>query len=141
MNAKKATALTTPCGESRWGSCHEGGTFESIIHRIMGSYNHLNVFLVGTWTGGQDCSCGNTQTVVTFAKIFIRSINMLYRALFKSNIKLNFADSINPLKISVCVLTGDRQSRIIVATQPPRLFTMRNLGGFLLPNYNNNHEG
>ena len=62
---------------------------------------------------------------------------MLYRALLKSNI----ADSLNTLKISVCVLTGDWQSRIMLATQPPRLFIMRNLGGFLLPNYNNSDEG
>lgn len=39
------------------------------------------------------------------------------------------------------VLTHVQQSTIMTATQPPRLFTMRNLGGFLLPHYHNKHKG
>ena len=40
--------------------------------------------------------------------------------------------------LCICVLTLTKQSTIMMATQPPRLFTMRNLGGFLLPNFQNN---
>ncbi|MDV6344015.1 hypothetical protein [Nitrosomonas sp. Is37] len=28
-SSDKATTLTTPCGESLWGSCHRGGTFKN----------------------------------------------------------------------------------------------------------------
>ena len=46
----------------------------------------------------------------------------------------------------VCAYSGDvlthvQQSTIMTVTQPPRLFTMRNLGSFLLPHYHNKHKG
>ena len=41
-------------------------------------------------------------------------------------------------KNRIGLLTEANKSTKMVTTQPPRLFAMRNLGGFLLPHKNNN---
>ncbi len=121
--ARKATPPTIPCGKSRWGSCHWGGTFDS----SMAHQSHL----VKRKTDVEM----NQKSKATIGERLNNAFHI--NRLQNHPVGLFFQTSATDctLKQQSVLQTSPVQIHF-QQTQPPRLwgsYSTRNLGGFFMP--------
>ncbi len=139
--AKKATPPTTPCGESRWGSCHWGGTFEiSMAHQVhlvkQRSDAEIN-------QNDQDDETTSQCDEALFCQKSRNTISEHLKNIFNDN-KLDENSVVRKNRTTAADDRQEQQNILLFGlsrlhfclTQPPRLWgscLTRNLGVFFMP--------